>query len=183
MSLRCLDSRRGAELLVALVAMASLLLAACEREQRRFSEGTRASRLLVHGAAPDAQLADQAQLELYAKNAWAIAEGQRLFAQMNCVGCHSHGGGGMGPPLMDATWIYGAGLADIERSIMEGRPRGMPAFSARLSPQQVWQLVAFVRSLSGHAPASAAPGRDDHMAVRPPPARTKPEPLVPRRVN
>src|SRR4029078_9149496 len=47
---------------------------------------------------------------LYDNNAPALAEGQQLFNQMNCVGCHSHGGGGMGPALMDDEWRYGGGV-------------------------------------------------------------------------
>src|SRR6266545_1116448 len=36
----------------------------------------------------------------YEGNAYAISEGQRLYHAFNCVGCHSHGGGGIGPALM-----------------------------------------------------------------------------------
>src|SRR5881227_440650 len=43
----------------------------------------------------------------YDKSAYAISEGQRLFDWYNCSGCHSHGGGGMGPPLIKKEWIYG----------------------------------------------------------------------------
>jgi cytochrome c oxidase cbb3-type subunit 3 len=155
---------------------------ACRREQRRFSEPPAASRLRADPSSAPAR--DHAMLELYSEDAWAMSEGQRLFSQMNCSGCHSHGGGGaLGPPLMDSQWLYGSSLDDIERSILGGRPRGMPAFADRLSPQQVWQLVAYVRSLSGHAPSQAAPVRDDHMAVRPPPSRTKPEPPTQQKVD
>jgi cytochrome c oxidase cbb3-type subunit III len=160
---------------LSLLLLVSLLGSACRREQRRFSEPPEASQLR-----PDplhASQRDQQDLERYAKDAWAISEGQRLYSQMNCAGCHSHGGGGaMGPPLMDSQWLYGSELVDIERTILAGSARGMPSFKDRLSRQQVWQLVAYVRSLSGHAPSAAAPVRDDHMAVRPPPSRTKPEP-------
>jgi cytochrome c oxidase cbb3-type subunit III len=160
----------------------AVLAVACRREQRRFTEPPPASRLNA-----DPQLAptkDRESLVLYSENAWAISEGQRLFSQMNCAGCHSKGGGGgMGPPLMDAAWRYGSGLADIERSILGGRPNGMPAFAGRVSPQQAWQLVAYVRSLSGHAPSPAAPVRDDHMAVRPPPSRTDPQPPTREKVE
>lgn len=179
---RCLDARSWSRWTAVALSVCGVALFGCQREQRRFSEGPSASRLIVPSATGGVQLGrDRGSLEGYATNAWAISEGQRLYSQMNCSGCHAHGGGGMAPPLMDAGWIYGAGLLDIERSIVEGRPRGMPAYGARLSPQQVWQLVAYVRSLSGHAPSAAAPVRDDHMAVRPPPARTTPEPIVVQR--
>jgi len=122
---------------------------------------------------------DPPNLERYGANAWAMSEGQRLYAQMNCAGCHGHGGGGgIAPPLMDAQWLYGSRLTDIERTILAGSVRGMPSFKDKLSRQQVWQLAAYVRALSGHAPSSAAPGRDDHMSVRPPLSRTQPEPTT-----
>lgn len=149
--------------------------AACRREERRFSEGPEASRLKP---APLSVAGERNTLERYAGQAWAMSEGQRLFSQMNCAGCHGRGGGGgIGPPLMDAKWAYGGSLEDIERTILLGAPRGMPSFKDKLSPQQVWQLAAYVRSLSGRAPSAAAPVRDDHMAVRPPPSRTEPQPL------
>src|SRR4051794_12790521 len=44
----------------------------------------------------------------YDENAYALSEGKRLFSNFNCSGCHAHGGGGMGPPLMDEKWIYGS---------------------------------------------------------------------------
>lgn len=148
---------------------------ACRREERSFSEPPSVSQLQpdpVH-----ASQSDVSNLERYSKDAWAMSEGQRLYSQMNCGGCHGHGGGGgIAPPLMDSQWLYGDGLVDIERTILAGSARGMPSFKDKLTRQQVWQLVAYVRSLSGHAPSAAAPVRDDHLSVRPPPSRTKPEP-------
>jgi cytochrome c oxidase cbb3-type subunit 3 len=104
----------------------------------------------------------------YQDKAWHVAEGQKLFSNFNCVGCHAHGGGGMGPPLMDAEWIYGADPRQIFASIVEGRPNGMPAFGGKVPEMQVWQLVAYVQSLGGHVPMDAAPGRTDHMSAKPP---------------
>jgi cytochrome c oxidase cbb3-type subunit III len=51
----------------------------------------------------------------------------------------------------------------------------MPSFKGRLDDQQVWQLVSYVRSLSGLAPMDAAPSRPDHMFVKPPNNRMKPQ--------
>lgn len=77
-----------------------------------------------------------------------IAAGKQLFTAMNCVGCHFHGGGGMGPPLMDNVWIYGDSIENIAASIREGRPNGMPSFRGFVPDEQIWQLAAYVRSLS-----------------------------------
>ena len=105
----------------------------------------------------------------YESNAYAIAEGQRLYSAFNCVGCHAHGGGGIGPALMDDIWIHGSDPEIIFGGIVDGWPNGMPAFAGKIADYQVWQLVAYVRSLSGISDSrDAAPGRDDHMrAVRP----------------
>jgi cytochrome c oxidase cbb3-type subunit 3 len=99
----------------------------------------------------------------YEENALALSEGKRLYSYMNCAGCHAHGGGGMGPPLMDEKWIYGSNPEQIFATIVEGRPNGMPSFEGKLPDFQVWQIAAYVRSLSGLASKGAAPGREDHM--------------------
>jgi cytochrome c oxidase cbb3-type subunit 3 len=83
----------------------------------------------------------------YDGNDELIQAGKQLYAAMNCVGCHSHGGGGMGPPLMDNTWIYGSSIEHIVATIREGRPNGMPSFRGRLPDEQIWQIAAYVRSL------------------------------------
>jgi cytochrome c oxidase cbb3-type subunit III len=104
----------------------------------------------------------------YENNAQALSEGKRLFSQMNCTGCHAHGGGSIGPPLMDSKWIYGSQPENIFATIVEGRPNGMPAFHGKLPDYQVWQLAAYVRSLSGNVPKDAAPGREDDMQYKEP---------------
>jgi len=68
----------------------------------------------------------------------------------------------VGLTLSDAGWRYGHEPAAIYATIVEGRPNGMPAFGGRIPDDQVWQLVAYVRSLSSLTPKSARPGRDDH---------------------
>ena len=84
----------------------------------------------------------------YYDNAEAVTTGKRLFSQYNCSGCHSSGGGGMGPGLMDSEWIYGGRLEQIHQTLVEGRPNGMPAWGGKIPDQQLWQISAYVRSLS-----------------------------------
>lgn len=136
---------------------AALALAGCEREARSFGAAP---------GAPDSSAGPAAFAAHYEHNAYAISEGQRLYGWFNCNGCHANGGGAIGPPLMDAEWIYGGEPAQIYDTIVEGRPNGMPAFGRRLNGEQVWQLVAYVRSLSGNVRKDAAPGRQDHMQMR-----------------
>jgi cytochrome c oxidase cbb3-type subunit 3 len=81
-------------------------------------------------------------------NAEAVTTGKRLFGQYNCSGCHSNGGGGMGPPLMDDEWIYGGRLEQIHQTLVEGRPNGMPAWGGKIPDEQLWQIAAYVRSMS-----------------------------------
>jgi cytochrome c oxidase cbb3-type subunit III len=164
MSSRCPDALAAATLAIALT-----LAVGCQREQRRFSEPTPA------GAARQAASAITGGLIVPSRaaarpdeaNAWAVGEGQRLYRWFNCAGCHANGGGGIGPALMDAEWIYGGQPEDIFSSIVAGRTNGMPAFGEKITAAQAWQLVAYVRTLSGQLDRNVRPGRTDHMRVKP----------------
>ena len=102
----------------------------------------------------------------YDYNAHAISQGKQLYEWFNCSGCHAQGGGAIGPALMDAQWVYGEQPQNIFATIVEGRPNGMPSFRGRIPTQQVWQLVAYVRSLSGQVSKDAAPSRSDHLFTK-----------------
>jgi cytochrome c oxidase cbb3-type subunit III len=155
-----------------LILVLVLVTVACERESRRFHElpaaSSRPDAVRLTQLQPGAARPDPEVLSPYQKNANGIAEGKRLYEAMNCNGCHAHGGGGIGPALMDDKWIYGAKPEQIHSSIVQGRPNGMPSYGGRLPDQQVWQIVAYVESLSGLVPEDAAPGRDDDMFVKKP---------------
>jgi cytochrome c oxidase cbb3-type subunit 3 len=153
------------------LAALTLALVACDREERH----SRAKPLgenvpsgpspgvLFAGSTP-VNVAPDARAAMYDNNGPAIAEGQWLFSQMNCVGCHSHGGGGMGPPLMDDEWRYGGRIDQIAATIVEGRANGMPSFRGKLTDDQVWKLAAYVRSLSGQPSKDAVASRADEMS-------------------
>jgi cytochrome c oxidase cbb3-type subunit III len=84
----------------------------------------------------------------YAGDPVAIQDGRRLFVWYNCYGCHGgHGGGGMGPSLRDKVWLYGDGDDQIFDSIAEGRSKGMPAWGTKIPEQQIWQLVAYIKTM------------------------------------
>ena len=131
-----------------------LLLTACDRETRDYR-----GRPLPETAA----IAGDPRAAAYERNAYHIAQGARLYSWMNCVGCHAHGGGGMGPPLMDDEWRYGGSMEAIVTTILHGRPNGMPAFQGRITEQQAWQLAAWVRAQSAQPRQDALPGRADEL--------------------
>ena len=68
---------------------------------------------------------------------------------------------------MDTDWIYGSRPENIYETIAEGRPNGMPSYGRKIVPDQIWQITAYVRSMSGLLRKDVAPGRTDDMQVRP----------------
>ncbi len=159
--------------------LACLLLAACQRETRNFSgsawsleapAAVQVSALRPGGSpapAPDPRLRE------YHSNAYDISQGGQLYRWFNCSGCHFQGGGGIGPALMDESWRYGGSLDQIYASIADGRPNGMPAWGGKIPPQQIWQIAAYVRSLSGNADKSALGARYDELTGTPAATQTK----------
>ena len=159
-----------------IVLLVATTLAACDRELRKLSKPERGGPVPVIGEAPAGMQPGQAGEGLRetssartydGENAFELNQGKRLYRWYNCSGCHAMGGGGMGPPLMDDKWIYGHEPDQIYATIMNGRPNGMPAFRGRIPQEEVWQLVGYVRSMSGLAPKAAAPGRSDGLAAAP----------------
>ena len=110
---------------------------------------------------------DDPKAAAYYDNADAVNTGMRLFKQYNCNGCHSSGGGGMGVDLMDGQWIYGGRLTQIHQTLVEGRPNGMPSWGGKVPDDQLWDLAAYVRSLS--LPATLAANTGDTPGQRPAP--------------
>jgi cytochrome c oxidase cbb3-type subunit III len=162
--------RYGSRFLIVLVLLCvSVLLVSCDREKRTLRHSIQAASLSsdsiqVSGLHPGGEApAVAGPPALYQESAYAVSEGQHLFEQYNCSGCHSHGGGGMAPPLMDNQWIYGSEPQNIVATIMQGRPNGMPSWRGRIPEYQAWEIAAYVRSLSGLLPKDVAPGRSDHM--------------------
>ena len=86
-----------------------------------------------------------------------VVAGKQLYIQMNCAGCHGYdGAGNMGPKLTDGYWRYGGSPRAIFITIRDGRPQGMPAWGRLLPPAKLWQLTAYVGSLSGGIPPAQA---------------------------
>ncbi|MGH9564212.1 MAG: c-type cytochrome [Terracidiphilus sp.] len=78
----------------------------------------------------------------------ALQDGRRLFNWYNCSGCHGgHAGGGMGPSLRDPGWLYGSRDDQIFDSISQGRSKGMPSWGTKIPQDQIWELVAYIKSM------------------------------------
>ena len=114
----------------------------------------------VIDAVPMGDVAGAAQSEVppvpnpYAGSKQAVQQGKALYIKMNCAGCHGYGaGGGMGPNLKDGYWRYGGTPVAVFKSIHDGRPQGMPAWSPALPAQEIWKIVAYIQSLGGTYPA------------------------------
>jgi cytochrome c oxidase cbb3-type subunit III len=168
-----------------LILLAAVSLVACEREKREARPDPIATetdekialvRLSPGEAGPTEQRTGKGKD--YENNAFHMSEGKRLYAWFNCTGCHAQGGGGSGPPLMDESWIYGGSIENIAQTIREGRPNGMPSFRGKVPDDQIWQLAAYVRSMSGQASSAAAPSRNDDMHAHPSENRMPPSPPV-----
>lgn len=171
-------SERRAAAVASIAAVAALgAPAGCERERRTFSEPGPSARplsappntSLYPGERPLPGAAFDPALPGYAETAQTISEGKQLYSWFNCIGCHMHGGGGIGPALIDDRWTYGSSPSEVATSIIAGRPMGMPAYRGKLASTQLYQLVAYVRSLGGLVRGDAVPARDEHIETAPAP--------------
>jgi cytochrome c oxidase cbb3-type subunit 3 len=153
------------------------LLAACSKtgEDRLPSVEAKSGGVIDTALTPgsgQSLVTDDARADAYFNNAEAVTTGKTLFNQYNCSGCHSNGGGGMGPALMDGTWIYGSRLAQIHQTLVEGRPNGMPAWGGKIPDPQLWQIAAYVRSMSLPQTLAAATGNTPSQSPAPVPKET-----------
>jgi cytochrome c oxidase cbb3-type subunit III len=87
----------------------------------------------------------------------AIEAGRKLFAS-GCAACHgAEGQGGRGPNLRERIYWHPVDEDTLYKVVQKGIPAGgMPA--AGLGEDQLWQVVAFVRSLTAPAIETVVPG-------------------------
>ena len=173
-----------------LAALSVLMLAGCNRGAQPALPADQPSRPILIESALDpgvgySLVTTDPRAAAFYNNAEAVNTGKRLFQQYNCSGCHSNGGGGMGPDLMDDVWIYGSRLEQIHQTLVEGRPNGMPSWGNKVPDQQLWQLAVYVRSMSlpqtlaaetdntpSQSPAPVPPEADQGAGWSPAPATT-----------
>ena len=80
-----------------------------------------------------------------------VTSGQRLFAR-HCTVCHGVGGRGgeIGPDLTTGDFQHASTDAGLFSVISDGIPdTPMPGINRNRTDQSVWQLVTYLRSLSG----------------------------------
>lgn len=100
------------------------------------------------GPIPGPKLPENLPKNPYNGDQVAMTEGRRLFVWYNCSGCHGgRGGGGMAPSLRDPVWRFGSSDAHVFASIAEGRGEGMPAWGTKVPEDQIWKIVAYIKSM------------------------------------
>ncbi len=88
-----------------------------------------------------------------------LAEGRIVYVG-KCAVCHGEKGEGtIGPNLTDGFWIHGDGKdAAVETVVKDGvADKGMPAWLNSLKPDELKNVVAFVRSLADTNVSGKAP--------------------------
>lgn len=115
------------------------------------------SGLVVRAGADEIDAVDQARLVAaaaqennpYTGDAAAIEEGRNLWRKTGCYSCH--GGvaeGGVGPNLTDDVWVYKPTDRTLFKAISKGRKGTvMVSWAKDLDPEQIWKVIAFIRSL------------------------------------
>jgi cytochrome c oxidase cbb3-type subunit III len=97
----------------------------------------------------------------------AAIEGGRAAFKVHCVQCHGSGAAGSKgyPNLNDDDWLWGGDLSAIHYTLLHGirnpdhdatRASQMPAFEGVLTPAEIDNVVAHVRTISGQQKPTAS---------------------------
>ena len=92
-----------------------------------------------------------------ANNPASIAAGKKLY-ENSCQTCHGGDArGNRGPALATGVFLHGSEDAQIFQSIRQGIPGSqMPGFE--MATDEIWQLVSYLRSLTGTTLEEKVPG-------------------------
>ena len=118
-------------------------------EQRHDAE-MRALRIEAARAAIMSGEVTDENVQLVALSPEHVDHGAQIF-QERCAKCHRpDGGGDVGPNLTDKYWLDGGSPAEIHATIRDGvHQEGMPTWSWKIRPDEVWAAAAYVETLRG----------------------------------
>jgi mono/diheme cytochrome c family protein len=88
------------------------------------------------------------KLNKFTGDAAAIKQGRAAYLKNGCSGCHGvGGGGGMAPAITDDTWVFGSDDETLFKLIKGQLPQAtMPQVYNTLPDEEVWKMLAYVRS-------------------------------------
>ena len=103
--------------------------------------------LAAQVAEAEARWPKSSQLATVEETPAAIEAGEAVY-QANCVACHgAELQGGIGPNLVDSTWIHGAKPEEIVATITNGvAAKGMPTWGPILGNEKIGQVAAYIIS-------------------------------------
>jgi len=103
--------------------------------------------LAAQVAAAETRWPKSSQLATVETTPAAIAAGEVVY-KANCVACHGaelHGG--IGPSLVDSTWIHGHKPEEIVATITNGvAAKGMPTWGPILGNEKIGEVAAYIIS-------------------------------------
>ncbi len=158
---------------IVFVSGLAVVLTGCQREERSLRLDPPVADALdkialmpngISGAPPNVYFALG---QPYESNAYNLSQGKRLYNWFGCKACHGNGEGGTGPAFLDGWWYYGPEIVSIFASIRDGRAHGMPAYRARMTTEQIWQLAGYIQTIGAYSAKTAAPSRNDEKHTRP----------------
>ena len=107
------------------------------------------------GGAGGAAAADAATTNPVDGKPVSIENGSRIFLS-RCTGCHGRDARGYLGPDLTGLWANGATDAQLFRTVQRGVPgTEMPPFDIRSQDLEIWEILAYLKSIN--APVGAAP--------------------------
>jgi putative heme-binding domain-containing protein len=98
-------------------------------------------------------------------NADAIKNGQGLF-RARCADCHGMDGRGQRAPDLTQVWASGRTDEGLFRTLRTGVPgTEMPSVGVRTPDDEVWKILAYLRTLSAPAPTDPPRGNAQNGQV------------------
>lgn len=90
------------------------------------------------------------------------------FYAVNCASCHgARMEGGSAPSMLDDVWVNGGDDESLARSISTGNvEKGMPAWSAVMSPKEIRAMVIFIREQRAKANQAEAAKPAESITVK-----------------